>query len=61
MLDPKSISNFEQGIAAVREVFPPGMRAVYEGCLEHGFTDVQAFEAAKHWMFCMIMKPAERE
>lgn len=52
MLSPENISKIDQGIALMREFYPPALWALYESSQEQGFSESQAMEIVKHWLTC---------
>jgi len=50
MLDPKMAAEIEQGVAAIRELFPPVWRALSQECLKEGFTEAEAMDLVKTYI-----------
>ncbi len=51
MLDDKIREAIDQSIGGIAEVFPLLWYKLYKKCKEEGFTDQQAFDLVKTWVF----------
>ena len=49
-IDPKDLAAFDQDCKIICETFPPLWFSLYTGCVEEGFTEVQALELVKAYI-----------
>jgi hypothetical protein len=52
MFDPNNYTKaeFDQQVASIRDELPSCWWALYKGCMEKGFSEIQALELLKTWI-----------
>lgn len=59
MLNSKGQHDIEQAMAFFREFYPASCWAMYQGSIDAGFTDEQAFRLTTTWLLAQVQRPSE--
>ena len=64
-IDPEKQRKMDEAVASVRDVLPRTWRALYEGCLEVGFSETRAMELLRYFILSQsprgIILPEHRD
>ena len=56
-MNPKDIHRYEQAQEDVKRNFCPMLFSFYQGCVDSGFNNTQAFRLTNSYMISIITKP----